>query len=132
MDTIKTIIEIAIRDKSVIRKVHLAGGLSTGSLSRPERLSIRKMMSNYWDNASVFALELGSAVIRQGAFVDKMQSLDWLHSPTARQTMERLLAKYGRFIDIIAKYPLRTAVPTLDVDLGWHSKSNHYYNFNNC
>lgn len=36
-------------------------------------------------------------------------------------TMERLIAKYQRFIDIMAYYPSQMAVPTLDVDLAWHT-----------
>jgi hypothetical protein len=79
------------------------------------------MMSRYWENPSIFALELGGAVIRQGVFVDKMRSLDWLHSPAANNTMHRLLLKYRRFIQIMAQHPLHTCVPTLDVDLGWHT-----------
>ncbi|KAL1896073.1 hypothetical protein Sste5346_004812 [Sporothrix stenoceras] len=85
------------------------------------RLAIRKMMSRYWDNASVFALDLTGAVLRQGIFIDKMQSIDWLHSPAARATMERILEKYKRFMGLLADHPLQVCVPTLDVDLGWHT-----------
>lgn len=35
--------------------------------------------------------------------------------------MDRLLIKYTRFINIISLYPLHVAVPTLDVDLAWHT-----------
>lgn len=35
--------------------------------------------------------------------------------------MRALLTKYERFIEIIANYPGESAVPTLDVDLGWHT-----------
>jgi Glycine-rich domain-containing protein-like len=93
----------------------------SGVLRRQERLAIRKMMSRYWENSSIFALELGGAVIRQSVFVDKMYSLDWLHSPAAKETMDRLLIKYLRFIQIMSLHPLQVAVPTLDVDLGWHT-----------
>ncbi|KAH6628758.1 hypothetical protein F5144DRAFT_537475 [Chaetomium tenue] len=82
---------------------------------------IRKMMARYWDNHSPFALDLCSAIMRQGVFVEKMHKIDWLHSPAARATMERLVAKYHRFFDIMAKYPHSVAVPTLDVDLAWHT-----------
>jgi hypothetical protein len=50
-----------------------------------------------------------------------MYKLDWLHSPTARETTERLVGKYQRFFDIMAKHPHAVAVPTLDVDLAWHT-----------
>ncbi|KUJ24676.1 uncharacterized protein LY89DRAFT_605468 [Mollisia scopiformis] len=121
MNDIKELIEGAIKDKSVVKKVNSKSVFESGVLKRQERLAIRKMMSRYWENPSIFALELGGAVIRQSVFVDKMYQIDWLHSPAARQTMDRLLQKYSRFIHIIATYPSNTAVPTLDVDLGWHT-----------
>ncbi|KAL6236618.1 hypothetical protein BDW75DRAFT_229405 [Aspergillus navahoensis] len=51
-----------------------------------------------------FALDLVGAVIRQGTF-----------------TMQRLIRKYAVFIQIMAGNPGRMAVPTLDVDLAWHT-----------
>lgn len=35
--------------------------------------------------------------------------------------MTRLLTKYTRFITIMARNPTSVAVPTLDVDLAWHT-----------
>ncbi|KAK3290359.1 uncharacterized protein B0H64DRAFT_368914 [Chaetomium fimeti] len=93
---------------------------------------IRKMMARYWDNHSPFALDLCSAVMRQGVFAEKMHKIDWLHSPAARATMERLVKKYDRFFSIMAKFPLNVAVPTLDVDLAWHTNQLSplaYYQF---
>lgn len=95
-------------------------------------LMYHRMMSRYWENTSIFALELGGAVIRQSVFVEKMHGLDWLHSPAASQTMSRLILKYSRFIHIMAKNPLHTVVPTLDVDLGWHTHQlspKSYYDY---
>lgn len=121
MDHVKKLIEAAILKKDVVKRVNSKGTFETSVLKRPERLAIRKMMSRYWENSSIFALELGGAVIRQGVFVDKMHDLDWLHSPAANNTMVRLLEKYRRFIQIMSQYPLHTCVPTLDVDLAWHT-----------
>lgn len=94
------------------------------------RISLRKMMSRYWENFTPFALDLSGAVMRQGLFVEKMFKLDWLHSPSARDTMARLIVKYERFIAIMAANPTKIAVPTLDVDLAWHthqlSPSSYY------
>jgi len=50
-----------------------------------------------------------------------MCQIDWLHSASASDTMARLLKKYSRFFTIIATHPTRVAVPTLDVDLAWHT-----------
>ena len=124
MNDIKDIIESAIQNREIVRQVNSSRHPTkypTVMMVGPSKLAIRRMMSRYWENTSIFALELGGAVIRQGVFVDKMHGLDWLHSPAARSTMDRLLVKYTRFIDIIAENPRNVAVPTLDVDLGWHT-----------
>ncbi|KAI9734783.1 MAG: hypothetical protein M1818_006770 [Claussenomyces sp. TS43310] len=133
MNDIRGKIETAILSTSTVRKVNSRTRTGRGALLRPEeRLAIRKMMSRYWDNHESFALELGGAVLRQGTFVDKMHGLDWLHSPTARATMGRLLTKYDRFMSIIAAHPKNVAVPTLDVDLAWHTHQlspQSYFNY---
>ncbi|RYP55715.1 hypothetical protein DL771_012456 [Monosporascus sp. 5C6A] len=82
----------------------------------------RKMMSRYWGNASSFALDLAGAVHRQGIFTEKMHKIDWLHSPAARETMTRLIRKYRRFTNIMARNPDHLVVPTLDIDLAWHTQ----------
>ncbi|KAI4735106.1 hypothetical protein E4T50_14377 [Aureobasidium sp. EXF-12298] len=89
-------------------------------LHAKEAIALRRMMSRYWDNCSVFAIDLVGAVIRQGSFIDKMHDIDWLHSPALSHTIPRLMHKYSRFIAIISKYN-KMAVPTLDVDLAWHT-----------
>lgn len=46
--------------------------------------------------------------------------------------MMRLITKYQRFIDIIAQNPGHVAVPTLDVDLAWHTHQlspRSYYDY---
>lgn len=127
---VRSLIEQSVKDKSIIAKIN--GYKTTGKMFPDERLAVRHMMSRYWTNHSLFSMELSSAVIRQGSFVDKMHKIDWLHSPTALSTMERLLIKYERFFRIMAANPDRTAVPTLDVDLAWHTHQlspREYYLF---
>lgn len=92
----------------------------TGKLLESEKIAVRRMMSRYWDNSSPFALDLVGAVIRQGSFIEKMHSIDWIHSPALDATMTRLIAKYGRYFEILEKFPGQVAVPTLDVDLAWY------------
>ena len=86
---------------------------------RAEKVAIRKMMASYWYNSSPFALDLVGAVIRQGSFIEKMHSINWLHSPALTSTMSRLIKKYERYFTIVAEYPSQVVVPTLDVDLAW-------------
>lgn len=97
-----------------------------------EMMAVHRMMSRYRDNSSPFALDLVGAVLRQGAFVQKMDDIDWLHSPTVMQTMAQLIEKYTVFMSIMASYRLGTAVPTLDVDLAWHTHQlspSRYYSY---
>ena len=122
METVKARIEDILSDSNLLKDIDEYR--ATRFRYRPQemaRLSIRKMMSRYWDNASAFALDLTGAVLRQGIFIDKMHQLDWLHSPAARATMERVVVKYQRFLGLIADHPQQMCVPTLDVDLGWHT-----------
>jgi hypothetical protein len=142
MDDVKKIIERNIKDKDTVKTANtktVNGNTVTGNgtLAKQERMAIRKMMSCYWGNSSIFSLELGSAVVRQSVFVDKMCTIDWLHSPNARGTMARLIEKYKRFMTIISENRKRTAVPTLDVDLAWHThqlspKSYYEYSVSKC
>lgn len=115
---IRESIEIAMNNRVLMRK---ARGSMSGALQRNERVALRKMMNRYWDNSSPFALDLTGAVIRQGSFIEKMHNIDWLHSPALHNTVGRLIEKYGVFMKILRMYPSKMAVPTLDVDLAWHT-----------
>ncbi|KAK2841676.1 hypothetical protein FQN49_006020 [Arthroderma sp. PD_2] len=107
--------------------------IQEGGRTRPnERIAIRRMMSRYWENSSPFALDLVGAVIRQGVFIDKMDKIDWLHSPALESTMARLIQKYVIFFRIIGQNKGKLVVPTLDVDLAWHTHQltpQRYYTY---
>ncbi|KAL8744796.1 MAG: hypothetical protein Q9184_007953 [Pyrenodesmia sp. 2 TL-2023] len=90
VNKIRTIIETGL-GQSYIRQ-EACGRKSP--LNRNEKLAVRKMMSHYWNNSSVFALDLVGAVIRQGTFIEKMHALDWLHSPAPQPTMDRALLRH--------------------------------------
>lgn len=89
------------------------------------RGTLRRMMSRYWGgNSSLFALDLVGAVVRQGKFVQKMHDLDWIHKCSSSELIQFLKGfqeKYDIFWEIIVANPSRMAVPTLDVDLVWHT-----------
>lgn len=129
MEGIRDIVEDATQDKPYMRKVR---GTPSHRLLRAEKVGIRRMMSRYWENHSSFAMDLVGAVVRQGSFVEKMHNIDWLHSPALLSTMKRLLVKYERFVHIMAQERYQMAVPTLDVDLAWHTHQlnpHGYLNF---
>ncbi|KAJ5960034.1 uncharacterized protein N7479_007184 [Penicillium vulpinum] len=122
-------LETKLRDRKVLSTAY--GSYNT-TVHSTEKMHFRKMMSRYWENLGPFALDLVGAVIRQGTFVEKMDKLDWLHSPTVFETMERLIKKYEVFFQIMIDNPRHMAVPTLDVDLAWHTHQlspSKYYKY---
>ncbi|KAJ5095679.1 Protein of unknown function DUF1399 [Penicillium alfredii] len=128
MSHLRKQLEANLKDKKVI------AAANEGSIRlnmRPgQKVHFRRMMSRYWDNLGPFALDLVGAVIRQGVFVQKMDNIDWLHSPTVMDTANRIVDKYRVFFRIMMENPRHMAVPTLDVDLGWHTHQlmpSYYY-----
>ncbi|CAG7984985.1 unnamed protein product [Penicillium nalgiovense] len=126
---LKDKIDVTLWDKKMLMKTK---GVYLDGLRRGEGVQLRRMMSRYWENLGPFALDLVGAVIRQGTFVDKMDQIDWLHSPTVFDTMDRLINKYEVFFQIMMENPHNIAVPTLDVDLAWHTHQlspSRYYKY---
>lgn len=60
-------------------------------------------------------------VQRQASFVDKMHRHLWLRSPPAAGTLRRAIDRYDGFLQLFKLHPWCTLVPTLDVDLAWHT-----------
>ncbi|KAJ5574301.1 uncharacterized protein N7459_008728 [Penicillium hispanicum] len=130
IDDLRSQMEVKLRDKKALAVAH--GGRYAGSVKPGERVHFRRMMSRYWDNFGPFALDLVGAVIRQGTFVQKMDNIDWLHSPTVMETADRLIKKYSVFLQIMRNNHSNMAVPTLDVDLAWHTHQlmpRRYYQY---
>ncbi|KAM5355078.1 hypothetical protein ACJ41O_001724 [Fusarium nematophilum] len=126
METVRKMIEDKVMMNQVSRRTVYMGTANFKTMRRTgvapvSRVCVRKMMSRYWENFSPFALDLCGAVMRQGIFSEKMCRIDWLHSPAARETMTRLCTKYERFMSIMAGHPTKVSVPTLDIDLAWHT-----------
>lgn len=90
-------------------------------LTLKTRVVVRRMLAQYTDNWSPFALDLRSAMLRQSLFIDKMYMFDWLHCPDPSATMTRAVTKYARFLQLAKDNPKQMVVPTLDVDLAWHT-----------
>ncbi|RYC57405.1 hypothetical protein CHU98_g8804 [Xylaria longipes] len=65
--------------------------------------------------------KLVDAVKRQSAFVDKMDRQLWIRSPAIEGTLDRGIARYERFLKLFKLYPRKMLVPTLDIDLVWHT-----------
>lgn len=111
----------------------------------PHLPALRRCLSAY-ATASPFSLDLAAAVQRQGVFVAKMGVELWLRSPGLIGTLPasavsavrahsrsvvlvtgtggflaRAVERYTRFFALFRAHPGCTLVPTLDVDLVWHS-----------
>ncbi|KAK0230085.1 hypothetical protein IW262DRAFT_1261796 [Armillaria fumosa] len=84
-----------------------------------------RIMSVYTDDR-IFSLDLTGAVLRQGAFVDKMRKLGWTEpdffsSSEDEMALKHCAARYHAFLDLISSSPACFFVPTLDIDLVWHT-----------
>jgi hypothetical protein len=65
--------------------------------------------------------QLAEAVQRQSLFVDKMETQLWIRSPAIHGTLARAITRYDRFLKLMKLYPDTMLVPTLDIDLAWHT-----------
>ncbi|KAG7447834.1 uncharacterized protein BT62DRAFT_948034, partial [Guyanagaster necrorhizus] len=84
-----------------------------------------RIMSAYED-AKIFSLDLVGAVLRQGSFVNKMDKLGWtdpdfFSSSEDEVALRHCIARYHAFLDLMSSSPAGFFVPTLDIDLVWHT-----------
>lgn len=131
LETIRDRLEEFLKDRSLMRRVN-GTVLGSRNSSMPEKISVRNMLSRYWDNSSPFSINLIGAVIRQGTFLEKMDDIGWIRLPTLKPTISHFIDKYDIFFKIISKNKGHAVVPTLDVDLVWHTHQLSpalYYSF---
>ncbi|KAK7442082.1 hypothetical protein VKT23_016357 [Stygiomarasmius scandens] len=88
-----------------------------------EKLLMR-IITAYGDDR-IFSIDLVGAVLRQGSFISKMQSLNWttpgfLTGQNAL-VLYHAIARYHAFLDLMMANPSSMIVPTLDIDLVWHT-----------
>ncbi|KAG1725508.1 hypothetical protein EDB19DRAFT_1883221, partial [Suillus lakei] len=86
---------------------------------------LNKIMSAYMDDR-VFSLDLVGAVLRQASFVKKMVDLGWTEpayfaNEVDAVALQHCVARYHAFLNLMAESPASFFVPTLDIDLGWHT-----------
>lgn len=61
------------------------------------------------------------AVQRQEAFVQKMHAQLWIRSPALEGTLQRAIKRYLNLVKLFKLYHGTVLVPTLDIDLVWHT-----------
>ncbi|KAG6917585.1 hypothetical protein DXG01_001933 [Tephrocybe rancida] len=81
---------------------------------------------NSYAHGGVFSLDLVSAIMRQGSFIKKMGDLGWTDPKWFGGTddeivLEHAIARYHAFLDLLTIPPGTFHVPTLDIDLAWHT-----------
>ncbi|EMS19043.1 protein of unknown function DUF1399 [Rhodotorula toruloides NP11] len=97
--------------QAVLRTMVLTGRDITNILSRYTR-------------GEPFSLDLAMAALRQGSFIQKMHDLGWLDLDRFSDDdtiLSRCVARYHAFLDLISSAPSSFFVPTLDIDLAWHT-----------
>ncbi|KAJ6565016.1 hypothetical protein DFH09DRAFT_919796 [Mycena vulgaris] len=93
---------------------------------------IGRITSAYTDD-KLFSVEL---ILRQGTFVAKMHELQWTR-PGFFDTLEdetalrHAIARYHAFLDLMSSSPASFFVPTLDIDLAWHTHQLMASNYSN-
>jgi hypothetical protein len=60
-------------------------------------------------------------MIRQSSFIVKMSIELWIWSPAMEGTLRRGIQRYKRFLRLFNLYPRKMLVPTLEIDLVWHT-----------
>ncbi|KAF8079297.1 hypothetical protein FPV67DRAFT_109524 [Lyophyllum atratum] len=86
---------------------------------------IRRIFSAYTDDR-IFSVELVGAVLRQGLFIAKMQDLHWtalgfFDEQQDAVVLKHAIARYHSFLNLMSSSPASFFVPTLDIDLVWHT-----------
>jgi hypothetical protein len=64
---------------------------------------------------------LAEHVVRQGVFLDQMHEQLWIRSPVLEDTLRRAVDRYDKFSRLFKEEVRATLVPTMDIDLVWHT-----------
>ncbi|KAJ3140111.1 hypothetical protein HK100_010369 [Physocladia obscura] len=109
---------------------HIAQLRKEKMLKGKVRKTIIHMVFRAYRNISMpLSLDLIAAVRRQREFTDKMVSgvVDW----TERDALPSATVRYGNFLKLMKLEPSKFLVPTLDVDLCWHTHQLHPEKYKN-
>jgi Glycine-rich domain-containing protein-like len=92
--------------------------------------AIAGCLENYTDNPTGFSLDLRHAVTRQSGFIAKMHMLLWIRAPSLPHTLSKSCDSYKKFLHLLGSGG-QNLVPTLDIDLVWHTHQlcPSFYNF---
>ncbi|KAF7296992.1 hypothetical protein MIND_00931500 [Mycena indigotica] len=126
----------ALTAREVMRKASYSFSILKGimyGILRPDERLFRRLTNAYTDGR-IFSVELVAAVTRQNSFVGKMYDLKWTQ-PGAFETIDEevvlwhAIARYHAFLDLMSGLPIHFLVPTLDIDLAWHTHQLRSYDY---
>ncbi|KAJ3320301.1 hypothetical protein HDU76_000340 [Blyttiomyces sp. JEL0837] len=97
---------------------HISTLRDAGRLTNVRKSILEKLTKSYRYLTTPLSIDLVSAVLRQRPFSKKLISgvIDWTSETLAKATI-----RYHRFLLLMGKEPDRFLVPTLDIDLMWHT-----------
>ncbi|KIJ16489.1 hypothetical protein PAXINDRAFT_75707 [Paxillus involutus ATCC 200175] len=86
---------------------------------------IERTLGAYTDDR-IFSIDLIGAVSRQASFVEKMADLGWTQpgffdSEEDAIVLQHCIARYQAFLGLMKESQASMFVPTLDIDLAWHT-----------
>ncbi|OAQ67280.1 alpha-ketoglutarate-dependent sulfonate dioxygenase [Pochonia chlamydosporia 170] len=81
----------------------------------------KSMLSRYWQNSTFSGLDLHGATMRLAIFTQNATRINWLEKRSGSTRVDLLSTRYARFMDLQAAHPDRVAIPTVDIDLAWHT-----------
>jgi len=87
-----------------------------------------KLVGSYRNNITPFGLDLIKSVLRQYEFATEIGQHNWYDDSIIRASIKR----YSNFLSLSKQFSTTLIVPTLDIDLVWHShqiQNQRYFNF---
>ncbi|KAF4253138.1 hypothetical protein KXV81_006700 [Aspergillus fumigatus] len=113
---------LAYRDSSPNHRPYL-NKLDSLYLEKKEELPHSAFITSCYAAAhpGPYGAYLFDAIERQRVFVDKMVGYLWIRSPGVHGTLSRAITRYEYFLQLFKLRPGTTLVPTLDIDLVWHT-----------
>ncbi|KAI0339604.1 hypothetical protein BDW22DRAFT_1335746 [Trametopsis cervina] len=93
-------------------------------------IRMKRVLVAYFDDKP-YSIDLVGAVIRQGSFIDKMSDFGWtmpgyFDDKEDEVVLVHSIARYHAFMDLMSSSPGAFFVPTLDIDLSWHTHQLAY------
>ncbi|KAF8548607.1 hypothetical protein OG21DRAFT_1422787 [Imleria badia] len=126
MTTAKLPVSNTLTVRKVMQRFNFNPRLLTEVLSGKIQPRIgRRILSAYADDRP-FSIDLAGAVLRQASFVRKMADLGWTDpdffaDEEEMVVLQHCVARYHAFLGLMADAPGSFFVPTLDIDLAWHT-----------